>query len=67
MDYIEAIESSIGRTAVKRMLGMQPGDVQQTYADVRLLKALTGYTPNTDYRDGIAAFVDWYKSYYKPA
>jgi UDP-glucuronate 4-epimerase len=67
MDYIEAIEDSIGRTAVKNMLGMQPGDVQQTYADVRLLKALTGYTPNTDYRDGIAKFVDWYKSYYNPA
>jgi UDP-glucuronate 4-epimerase len=67
MDYIEAIEDSIGRTAVKNMLGMQPGDVQQTYADVRLLKALTGYTPNTDYRDGIAKFVDWYKGYYNPA
>ena len=51
--------------AVRRCLE-QPGDVKQTYADVRLLKALTGYTPNTDYRDGIARFVDWYRGYYKP-
>ena len=67
LDYIDAIESAIGRKAVKNMVGMQPGDVQQTFADVRLLKALTGYTPNTDYRAGIQNFVDWYKAYYKPA
>lgn len=67
MDYIEAIETAIGKKAVKNMLGMQPGDVKQTYADVRLLKALTGYTPDTDYRTGIARFVDWFRDYYKPA
>lgn len=67
MDYIEAIETAIGKKAVKNMLGMQPGDVKQTYADVRLLKALTGYTPDTDYRTGIARFVDWFRGYYKPA
>ncbi len=66
MDYIEAIETSIGRTAVKNMLDMQPGDVKQTYADVSLLKALTGYVPTTDVRDGIQSFVDWYRDYYKP-
>ena len=67
MDYIDAIETAVGRKAVKNMLGMQPGDVKQTYADVRLLKALTGYTPDTDYRTGIAKFVDWFRGYYKPA
>ena len=66
MDYIEAIETSIGHTAVKNMLDMQPGDVKQTYADVGLLKALTGYVPTTDVRAGIQAFVDWYRDYYKP-
>ena len=40
------------------MIDMQPGDVKQTFADVRLLEALTGYTPDTDYRTGIARFVD---------
>ena len=67
MDYIEAIETAIGKKAVKNMLGMQPGDVKQTYADVRLLKALTGYTPNTDFRTGINAFVSWFRDYYRPA
>jgi len=67
MDYIEAIENAVGKKARKNMLGMQPGDVQQTYADVRLLKALTGYTPSTDYRVGIPAFVEWFRNYYNPA
>jgi len=66
MDYIEAIESAIGKTAVKNMLDMQPGDVKQTYADVSLLEALTGYAPTTNVEVGIRAFVDWYRSYYKP-
>nr|WP_321362369.1 NAD-dependent epimerase/dehydratase family protein [uncultured Hyphomonas sp.] len=66
IDYIEAIESAIGKTAIKNMLDMQPGDVKQTYADVSLLQALTGYTPTTDVKAGIQAFVDWYRAYYKP-
>lgn len=67
LDYIEAIEDAIGRKADKNMIAMQPGDVHQTFADARLLHALTDYTPDTDYRTGIARFVDWYRSYYKPA
>ena len=66
LDYIEAIERAVGKTAVKNMLDMQPGDVKQTYADVSLLKALTGYVPTTDVEVGIQAFVDWYRDYYKP-
>ncbi len=56
----------IGRKAVKNMIGMQPGDVKQTYADASLLKALTGYVPTTDVRTGVTAFVEWYREYYKP-
>jgi UDP-glucuronate 4-epimerase len=67
MDYIEAIEEAIGKKAVKNMLDMQPGDVKQTYADVSLLEALTGYVPTTDVKAGIQAFVEWYRDYYKPA
>jgi len=64
MDYIDAIETSIGRTANKNMIDMQPGDVKQTYANSDLLFDLTGYRPSTDYREGIAKFVAWYKEYY---
>lgn len=66
MDYIEAIEQAIGKTAIKNMLPMQPGDVMQTYADVSLLKAITGYTPSTGVKTGVTEFVKWYRGYYKP-
>jgi UDP-glucuronate 4-epimerase len=40
---------------------MQKGDVPRTYAAPDLLQALTGYTPRTDLKTGIQAFVDWYQ------
>lgn len=64
MDYIKAIETSIGQTAQKNMIDMQPGEVKQTYANSDLLFDLTGYRPSTDYRNGIEKFVTWYKDYY---
>jgi UDP-glucuronate 4-epimerase len=44
---------------------MQPGDVADTYANADLLERLTGYRPATSVADGVAAFVDWYRSYYR--
>jgi len=44
-------------------MDMQAGDVPATWADADLLKALTGYHPQTDFRDGIAKFVEWYQDY----
>ncbi len=66
MDFIAAIEDALGQTAEKRMLPMQPGDVPATWADIRLLDALVGKTPDTTLDKGVRAFVDWYRSYYRP-
>jgi UDP-glucuronate 4-epimerase len=62
-DFIAAIEAAAGRPAVRRMKDMQMGDVRATWADTSLLKQLTGYTPRTDIRDGMARFVEWYRVY----
>ena len=62
--YIEVIEDCIGRKATKNLLPMQPGDVPDTFADVTELTRDTGYTPATSVEDGIARFVDWYRSYF---
>jgi UDP-glucuronate 4-epimerase len=43
---------------------MQPGDVQQTWADVSALEQDFGYAPSTDIQAGIDKFVKWYKTYY---
>ena len=63
-DFVDAIEAECGRKADRRLLPMQPGDVPATWADNRLLMALTGYAPQTPLREGVARFVTWYRDYY---
>lgn len=62
--YIEIIEDCLGKKAIKNMLPMQPGDVPATYADVEDLILDVDYKPTTRVEDGIAQFVEWYRSYY---
>ncbi|MFN7783971.1 MAG: NAD-dependent epimerase [Lysobacterales bacterium] len=62
--YIELIEQALGRTAEKRLLPLQPGDVPDTEADVDALMRDTGYSPETPVEVGIQRFVDWYRAFY---
>lgn len=64
MDYIKAIEDSLGMEASKELLPLQPGDVPDTYADVEDLVREFDYKPATTVQDGIARFIDWYRVYY---
>ena len=64
LTFIETIENALGKTAEKNMLPMQPGDVEATYADVESLSADVGYRPNTSLKEGISAFVEWYREFY---
>lgn len=66
MDFIEAIETELGIKAVRNYLPMQTGDVPATWANADLLQKLTDYRPETDYREGVANFVRWYREYYQP-
>jgi len=63
--YIEVLEQCLGRTAERRLLPMQPGDVPDTFADVSALEADVGYAPSTPIEIGVRNFVDWYREYYK--
>jgi UDP-glucuronate 4-epimerase len=65
LDYIKALESALGLTAKKNYLPMQPGDVPETAANTDELYAWVGFKPNTAVEQGVARFVDWYRSYYK--
>ena len=65
LEFIEEIESAIGKKAQKIMLPMQPGDVNQTWADVNGLRKRYGYDPDFSVKKGIASFVDWYQEFYK--
>jgi len=64
LDFIDAIEDCLGKKAIRNSMGMQKGDVPATWADASLLQRLTGYRPQTDFRDGIARFVAWFREYY---
>lgn len=65
LDYIAAIEAALGKTAEKRLLPLQPGDVPDTYADVTDLVEQFGYKPSTPVKEGVAKFVSWYRDYFK--
>ena len=63
--FIEAIEKALGRKAKRKMMPMQAGDVEKTWADVTSLKQDYNYNPGTPVEDGIRRFVEWYRDYYK--
>jgi UDP-glucuronate 4-epimerase len=62
MQFIEAVENAVGKRAKKQFLPMQKGDVFETFADAKLLEALTGFVPTTDLQTGVNEFVKWYRS-----
>ena len=64
LDYIATLETALGRKAVLEMKPMQPGDVQSTYADTDALRKAVGFAPSTPLGEGVAKFVEWFKSYY---
>ncbi|HVX75780.1 MAG TPA: NAD-dependent epimerase [Bradyrhizobium sp.] len=62
---VALLEQALGRTAVKEMLPMQPGDVPATFADVGSLTRDIGFRPETRIEDGVHNFVAWYRDHYK--
>lgn len=65
LDFVDAIEAELGLPAIRNYMDIQPGDVPATWADADLLHHLTGYRPQTDFREGVAKFVSWYRDYYQ--
>jgi UDP-glucuronate 4-epimerase len=65
MDFVRTIESATGLVATCNFMPMQQGDVPVTFADTTLLSALTGFRPKTTLAEGVAAFVSWYRDYYR--
>jgi UDP-glucuronate 4-epimerase len=65
LDFIEALEESLGKKAVKNMMPIQAGDVPATWADVSDLTKNFNYKPFTPVKQGIDNFVSWYKEFYK--
>lgn len=64
MRYIELLEQALGKTTSKEMLPAQPGDVEDTFADIDALVTDTGYSPAISIEEGLQRFADWYLGYY---
>jgi UDP-glucuronate 4-epimerase len=61
---IAALEASLGRQAIRRNCGMQPGDMLTTYADIEPLHDAVRFSPATSIEEGVARFVAWYLNYH---
>ena len=64
MDFISLLEKEIGKKATKHFLPMQPGDVEETFADTNYIYEYIGFKPSTKIEIGIKEFIIWYKNYY---
>jgi UDP-glucuronate 4-epimerase len=65
MHVVALLEKEFGRSAIKQMLPMQPGDVPATYADIEDIARDIGFKPSTTIEDGIARFSKWLREYHK--
>jgi len=64
-EFLGILERLTGRTANRRDLPMQPGDVERTWADVSALRTAIGFAPRTTLEEGLGRFVQWYREYHQ--
>ena len=62
--FISLIEKNLNKKAIKNYLEMQPGDVEETAADISKLNKMTGFVPSTSIEDGIPKFISWYRTFH---
>ena len=75
LDFVQILSEELVKAGVlpsdydfeshKELVAMQPGDVPITYADTTALERDFGFKPSTTLRDGLRAFAEWYKKFYK--
>lgn len=63
LHFVEVLEDSLGKKAVKRFASMQQGDVVETFADIEKSSKKLNFSPKTSLEEGIPQFVDWFKKY----
>lgn len=63
MDFIQAMETALGRKAILEMYPMQQGDVKTTYADTSALEKAVNYKPTTDLKVGLEKFAEWWNEH----
>jgi len=64
MEYIKCMEDEIGKKAIINFMDIQPGEVIKSWADNDDLAQKIDFKPQTNVKDGVKAFVSWYKEFY---
>lgn len=64
-EVVRLIEGALGKTAIRELVPMQPGDVPETCADVEDLRKAVGFAPATPIDEGVKRFIDWFRAYRK--
>ncbi len=59
--FIKLLEEAVGRRVKIRRQKEQPGDVRQTWANIKKAGKLLGWKPRVTLKDGLELFVDWFK------
>jgi len=63
-NFIAIIEKTLGKKAILQYKEIQPGDVEETYADIDPIRNIYGFEPKTKLEEGIPKFISWYREYY---
>jgi UDP-glucuronate 4-epimerase len=58
-DMVAAIGTAVGKSAILNKLPMQPGDVEQTCANIEKAGRRLGYAPETSFEHGLERFNQW--------
>jgi len=65
LEMIQIIEENIGKKVDMDLMGMQPGDIERTFADINHSQEMLDYQPTTTISSGIPKFIDWFREYHK--
>lgn len=64
-ELVSELEEVLGRKALIEYLPVQPGDVEKTFADIKLINTYCGFSPSTGLKEGVRRFTEWYLGYTK--
>ena len=63
-DFITTMEDVTSRSFIKEYIGIQPGEVDDTEADMSKFNSITGFVAKTSIKDGIIKLNHWYRDFY---
>ena len=63
MDVISLIENELNKKAEINFLPIQPGDIIESFAEIKHSQKNLGFKPKVNIDDGIPKFIEWYKKY----